>query len=116
MPMRSLYVFLLGGLGYVGLELLCRGRSHPSMFFAGGLGVVLLVSLYGNRELGPVAAFVLGALILSAVEFLFGYVFNLRLKKKVWDYSDLPCNLYGQVCLRYSLLWGTLSLLLYALM
>ncbi len=48
------------------------------------------------------------ALGVTAVEFIFGVVFNVLLKMNVWDYSNLPFNILGQVCLLYTLLWGVL--------
>ena len=38
--------FLIGGTGYVLLELLWRGRSHISMFFTGGAAFLLLHALF----------------------------------------------------------------------
>ncbi len=45
----------------------------------------------------------------TAVEYVSGCLFNLRLKLNVWDYSEMPFNLSGQVCLLYTVLWGFLS-------
>lgn len=45
----------------------------------------------------------------TAVEFVFGVVFNIILKMNVWDYSGVPFNLFGQVCLLYTILWGILG-------
>ena len=51
---------------------------------------------------------VIGSLTVTVIEFLFGFIFNIVLKKHVWDYSDKPFNLFGQVCLLFTLLWGLL--------
>ena len=53
---------------------------------------------------------VLSAGIITAVEFLVGLVVNVWLKFNVWDYSKLPYNVMGQVCLLYTNLWFFLSL------
>ena len=45
------------------------------------------------------------------MEFVSGCLFNLRMKLDVWDYSDMPFNIKGQVCLLYTVLWGGLSLI-----
>ena len=52
----------------------------------------------------------LSAVIISELEFLTGYVVNVILGYDVWDYSYLPYNLMGQICVGYSLLWMFLSL------
>ena len=44
------------------------------------------------------------------MEFITGAVVNVLLGWGVWDYSDRPLNLYGQVCLLYSLYWLLLSI------
>lgn len=106
-------LFFLGGIGYIGLELLWRGRSHIVMGVAGGFCTVLLVKLYTNVPLSLPLAYLWGLLVISSVEFLFGYVCNLKLKMNIWDYSRFQSSLYAQVCLPYSLLWGLLGVLLW---
>lgn len=52
----------------------------------------------------------IGAGIITALEFLVGCVVNLWLGWNVWDYSSLPGNLLGQICPQYCLLWLPVSL------
>ena len=109
------FLFLVGGFGYVGLELLWRGRSHISMFLAGGLCFLLLGQLDRTR-LSFSAKCLLGAVIITAVELLAGLLTNRD--HQVWDYRQMPFNFLGQVCLSYSLLWIPVSfgaMLLYRL-
>ena len=105
-----LLTFFLGGTIYVLLELLWRGRSHVSMFCAGGLALLLLHGLFLRFALPLFAQCLLGGLVLTAIEFVAGAIVNVRLKLNVWDYSKMPLNLYGQVCLPFSLLWCLLTL------
>lgn len=51
------------------------------------------------------------AVAITAVELVFGIIFNIFLNMKVWDYSRMPFNFLGQICPFYSVLWGFLSLL-----
>ena len=53
---------------------------------------------------------VCGSALVTAVELVTGVVLNLYLGLGVWDYSKMPCNLLGQICLPYSALWVGLSL------
>ena len=109
------FLFLVGGSGYVGLELLWRGRSHISMFLAGGLCFLHLGQLDRTR-LSFSAKCLLGAVIITAVELLAGLLTNRD--HQVWDYRQMPFNFLGQVCLSYSLLWIPVSfgaMLLYRL-
>lgn len=102
-----------GGVGYGLLELIWRGRTHWSMLLAGGLCFAVLgllnLSLAGRMRFWTLA--VMGAVSITAVEFGFGVVFNLCLQMDVWDYSHLPVNLYGQVCLPFTALWVIVSAL-----
>ena len=104
--------FIIGGVGYALIELLWRGRTHWSMMLAGGLCFLLLSRIaarYGDRPLFLRAA--LAALAVTLVEWFFGVTFNILLQMNVWDYSGVPLNFYGQICLGYTLLWGALALI-----
>jgi len=106
---KTAQLFLLGGLGYVGLELLWRGRSHISMFLAGGACFLLLGKLNRTTPRLPlVSRGLFGGLIITAVELLAGLLANRDYS--VWDYRGQPLNFHGQVCLLFSLLWIPLSL------
>ena len=43
------------------------------------------------------------------LEFCAGVILNLWLKLDIWDYSRIPFNLYGQICLPYAAVWFVLS-------
>ena len=106
---QKIVLFLAGGIGYVGLEFLWRGRSHASMFFAGGVCFLLLGQLNKVRPRLPLPLrCVVGAGIITCVELAAGLVANRDYR--VWDYRLMPFNYHGQVCLPYSLLWIPVSL------
>ena len=110
--MESL-LFFIGGRLYTWIEILWRGYTHFSMFILGGGGFVVLGLL--NEYKIPwhwclLRQSVVGACIITGLEFLTGCIVNLWLGWGVWDYSDLPFNLYGQICLYYFLLWIPLSM------
>ena len=107
--------FLLGGLFYILLEMAWRGRSHVSMFITGGFCCMVLAALFLRQEMSWPLRFIVSGLVISSAEFLTGVLVNIRLKKQVWDYRLLPCNLYGQVCLSCSLLWCCMALPIYLL-
>ncbi len=44
--------------------------------------------------------------IITAVEFAFGCIFNLWLGLNVWDYSDVPYNVLGQICPKFFSAFG----------
>lgn len=93
----------------MGLELLWRGRSHGSMFFAGGSCFLLLGKLNNVKPQLPLPFRALvGAGIITMVELLIGLITNRNYE--VWDYRTVPFNFYGQICLPFSLLWIPVSL------
>ena len=94
----------IGGGIYVGLELLWRGRSHISMFAAGGICFLLLGKL--SRMKSP-ARLLLGPLVITAVELATGLLVNRDYA--VWDYRGNPGNFLGQICPAFTALWLPLS-------
>lgn len=55
----------------------------------------------------------LGAVIITAVEFIFGIIFNISLNMNVWNYENVPLNILGQICLPYTILWFGLCFILF---
>ncbi len=107
---KEVTIFIIGGLGYGALEILWRGYTHWAMLLAGGICFVMfshIAKRYSKRSL--VFKAILCALGVTAVEAVFGIVFNMVLKENIWDYSHLPFNVMGQICLLYSFLWGLLG-------
>lgn len=83
------------------------------MGLAGGLCVLLMYLLFSNASMPVWIAYLCGAAIVSAVELTFGLVLNVWLGLNVWDYSALPLNFMGQICLRFTLVWGLAGVLLW---
>lgn len=48
---------------------------------------------------------------ITAIEFLSGYILNIVLGLGIWDYSNMPFNIIGQICLPFTVAWYILSLL-----
>lgn len=110
---RLLWLFGICGAVYVLLELIYRGRSHISMFFAAGLSAVGIWVCCNCRRVKNRCLLLkcaLGSAVITAVEFCTGVVVNLWMRLAVWDYSAMPFNLLGQVCLPFSLVWFVLTL------
>ena len=106
---KSCPLFALGGSLYVGLELLWRGRSHSSMFLAGGLCFVLIGELNRSKPQRPaILRMLTGTGIITAVELAVGLTANRDYS--VWDYRQQWGNLLGQICPMFSLLWMPLTL------
>ena len=104
----ELFLFFIGGSIYTLFEVLWKGGSHWSMFVLGGICFVIMGLLNEYKFPWHWCLFrqsVVGACIVTVFEFITGCIVNLWLGWNVWDYSDLPFNLLGQVCLYFFLLW-----------
>ena len=108
---RPLVLCSIGGLLYIFCEMIFRGHSHWTMFLVGGIcfWLIGLINEVIPWEMPLWRQCIIGAAIITAVEFAAGCVINLWLGWDVWDYSGLPLNLLGQVCLPFSVLWFFLS-------
>ena len=73
------------------------------IYGVGMLGVVL--ALWQLRH-NVLLLFLGAALLTSALELLTGFVLEKFFHDKWWDYSDMPFNLHGYICLKFSILWG----------
>lgn len=111
----SKYVFLFsfGGQVYYILELLWRGWSHWTMFILGGMCFIAmgLINELLSWKTPLIYQMLLGGLITTVLEFVCGLIVNICLKWNIWDYSNVPYNLLGQISLRTSLLWCGLSVI-----
>ena len=108
---NNFMLFSLGALGYGLLELIWRGYTHWSMLTAGGICFAFFGKL--EKTLRKSSVFIkalTGGIFITAVEFIYGVIFNIILHKNVWNYSKLPFNICGQICLLYSAFWGLLSI------
>ncbi len=106
-------LFLIGGVGYGIIEIVWRRRTHWTMILAGGVCAVLMSEIANRKQEQSllVKAGMCSAMI-TAVEFVFGLVFNKLFRMNVWDYSRMPLNFCGQICPLYSLLWMGLSVIM----
>ena len=107
---KQAVLFYLGGCAYMGLELLWRGRTHGSMFLAGGTCFLLIGQLNHVRPRLPLPLRAgVGAGIVTMVELGIGLLFNRSYE--VWDYRSRPGNFLGQICPLYTFLWIPVSLM-----
>ena len=111
--MKPSILFGVGGFIYVLIEILWRGYSHWTMFVVGALCFLIIggINEFYSWEMPLWKQCVISALVITAIEFISGCVINLGFGWDVWDYSNAPFNVLGQICLPYTLLWIPLSLI-----
>lgn len=110
---KMVVLLLIGGTTYFGIEMLWRGHSHWTMALVGGICFVLIgaINEYLPWELGMVQQAFTGANIVTCVELIAGLILNVWLKLGIWDYSNMPLNLWGQICLPFFFAWVALSVI-----
>ena len=105
-------IAVIGGLTYMGIEILWRGHTHWTMGVLGGVCFALIGLLDEVQDHPPMLLqMVQGAAIVTGLELIVGLIVNRWLGWNVWDYSDVPLNLWGQVCLPFTVAWFFLSAL-----
>ncbi|MCX4357022.1 MAG: hypothetical protein OSJ43_12505 [Oscillospiraceae bacterium] len=109
--LKAATIWLWGGFLYYVIEVLWRGYSHPAMFIVGGLCFFYIGEINNvfPWSLGLLWQSLIGGAIITATEFVSGCILNLWLDLNIWDYSELPLNFLGQVCLPFCGLWVILS-------
>ncbi len=103
---KYLALFALGALTYFLMEILYRGYSHWSMaLVAGGciLTFFLLEDFFFGRK--ALVSALYGAILITCYELAAGLLVNVVFKWQVWDYSDMPLNFLGQICIPYFICW-----------
>lgn len=106
---KEAVIFYIGGMFYCTVELLWRQWTHGSMFLLGGLCFYLVGGLDKRFRIPVLAQMLLGALIVTFFEFWTGILVNRVMHLNVWDYSHVPMNFMGQICVPFTLLWFPLS-------
>ena len=107
-----LMLFSIGAVGYGLVEIIWRGYTHWSMLGAGGICFVFFAKI--GEKMKNTSLFIkalIGSGFVTLIELLFGIIFNVLLKKNVWDYSKMPFNIGGQICALYSFFWVLISIL-----
>lgn len=106
------FLFFVGATIYVIIEKLYRGYSHWTMFLLGGICFIALglINEVIPWDMPLLLQMFIGGIIITVLEFITGCAVNLWLGWNVWDYSELPCNLLGQISLFSSIGWVGLSL------
>ena len=105
-------LFIIGGLIYFVLEMLFRGRSHWTMVVVGGVCFLICgaINEIFDYDMSLLKQGMICAALVTGVELIAGIIINLWMGLNVWDYSNMPLNLFGQICLPFSLLWVGLGI------
>lgn len=77
-----------------------------------GLGAVIMIGLLQYFKKNNFTLFFGGFLVGSVVEYLVSLFGEMMLHVKWWDYSNMPLNINGRICVYFSIFWGILAIFL----
>lgn len=104
------FTFLMGYFLYGFVEVAGRGYTHWTMCLTGGIVLTVLYIINSSRTVTLIKSCIIGAVLITCIEFAVGIFDNIIMGWEVWDYSDRPFNLLGQICPLFSMLWGVLCI------
>ena len=85
--------------------------NGPLCVIYGVAGTIISVGFVELKE-SVFFLFLFGALVATVVEWVAGHALETLTHTRWWDYSHLPWNLDGYICLGASALWGALGVVM----
>ena len=111
-----IYSFLGWGLESIYKTIIVRKPVNSGFLYGPfcpmyGIGAVIML-LASRLSNNIFIIFLLAVAIFTVWEYIVAVVIEKLFKTKYWDYSDLKFNFQGRICLKNSIYWGILGVLL----
>lgn len=71
-----------------------------------GFGIISVVGMLYDYQSDLVKLYCLSVVVATVLEWITGIVLEKLFHHRWWDYSDMPFNIQGYICLPFSLIWG----------
>ena len=110
---KLLTLFLVGYCTYLAIEVTYKNISYPLMGVVGGISLLLFDQI-NNRlswELDLLLQGCIGSAIVTGFEFIIGEGLKILNQPPMWDYSNMPLNYDGVICLPFSIIWVFVTIL-----
>lgn len=110
-----LYFFVYGFLGWCTEVIFAAFKQHRFVnrgFLNGpicpiyGVGVTLVIACLEAFQTNLLLLYISSVILVTVLEGVTGWAMDKLFHNKWWDYSKLPFNIGGYVCLLFSLIWG----------
>ncbi len=93
-----------------------QGRPETISWTMFALAIILAIPMerFGAElpwEMPLITQAGISALAVIATEFVAGLILNVALGLGIWDYSNMPGNIMGQICPQFALLWFVVSII-----
>lgn len=109
---KTLFLFIIGFMTYITIEVCWRGYSYPLMGLCGGIAFVLIDKINDeiSWDIDILVQGLIGSFIITLMEFIIGTLSLHGVIQQMWNYSNLPFNYKGIICLPFSIIWFFLSI------
>ena len=109
--LKNLVLFLVGFCSYITIETLFRGYSYWQMGICGGLAIVILDKINDliSWDVDIIIQGTFGSLLITFMELIIGLTQDYFSLPHMWDYSNMPLNYRGIICVPFMAIWFLLS-------
>lgn len=80
-----------------------------------GCGIVLVVTILTPLKDNMFLLFLGSVFVTTMIELVTGFVLEKVFHNKWWDYSNLPYNFHGYICVKFSIYWGLACMMVMAI-
>ncbi|MCQ2527597.1 MAG: putative ABC transporter permease [Saccharofermentans sp.] len=88
-------------------KIMNRGFLNGPVCPVYGFGMVAVLSVYNSIGIDNIVViFIEGIILTTSIELLAGFILDKAFHARWWNYSNVPLNLNGYICLRFSIIWG----------
>lgn len=111
---KTIILFIVGYCVYIAIEVTYKGSSYPIMGICGGISIVILDKINDvlSWDTDIILQGLIGCALITLMELIIGEVsIHTDLLPVMWDYSNIPLNYKGIICLPFSIVWFILSIL-----
>lgn len=77
-----------------------------------GVGATILIVLLNRYKDNTLKLFLAGSIIGNIIEYALSYILEAMYGMRFWDYSYIDLHLNGRICIKYSIFWGILVIIL----
>lgn len=93
-------------------KLVNRGFMRGPFLPLYGSGAMMMYAVSMPFQDNIVLTYIAGVIGATALEYVTGVAMETLFKVRYWDYSSKPFNFQGHICLRSSIAWGFLTILM----
>lgn len=77
-----------------------------------GVGAVILILFLNHYKNSDFKIFILGGILGGVIEYVISFILEAMYGSRFWDYTYFPFDLNGRICVKYTIYWSILALIL----